>query len=150
MIWGVSTGADLADVTAALGTEYIDDSYGRQGSRILRRDYGLFEATFVGEPKWICKSITVEVHRAAPHPELVEEVLERHRLNFPRYTTWEEVKHELLNLVDAVEIVEIEPQAGYKSFSVDGGKTKIYIVSNSEYGRGDLPGDGDVWKIEMS
>lgn len=65
-IVGLSAGMNTAEFDAALvGVEYLEEpGTGRRRSSILRRDYGLLEATFRTDGSdWWCDSIIVEFHR---------------------------------------------------------------------------------------
>lgn len=146
-IFGLKVGDHIASVAAAMGDKYIDDLSGKWGHKTLRRDYGLLEVTF-NEPDWSCTWITLELHRTASRPELIEETSERFGVAFSQYLPWAEVRHELQDAGTLDELIEVEPQDGYKSFALGGGKTILRVVSDPGAERGALPGDNDIWALE--
>lgn len=139
-VLGISGGVGLAEVTAKLGAGDVEEVHGRRkGRRLLRRDCGLFEVTFDGEPEWLSVWITMEVHRAASRPELRKEAIDRFGLQLARYTPWEQVKDRMSREVDLSRLEECEFQPGYRSYSVNEGKSIIRVVSDNSAVRGDFP-----------
>jgi hypothetical protein len=147
--FGLAPGSNISDVTATLGSDYVEQRYGRGDQRLLRRDYGLLEVTFVNEPDWRCAWLTVELQRLASHEELIVEAHEKHGVSFSRYTSWSEVRSALDALPQVIQLKEVERQAGFQSFSVNDGSAVIRIVDSRDSAREEFPGDGDVWGLEI-
>jgi hypothetical protein len=148
-VFEVAPGTSISEVTRNLGEDFIEQQYGRRGKRLLRRDHGLVEVTFTGEPSWACAWLAVEIQRLAFHDELIAEVFDRHGVSFSRYTGWSEVESALAVPPGGVRYEEVEPQDGFRAFRVNGGPAVIRVVDDRDSQRGDLPGDGDVWGIEI-
>lgn len=128
----------------------MEELHGRQGSRLLRRDYGLFEATFAGEPAWRCSSIIVEVHRLASTEDVAGEMSQVEGLDLPSYIPWADVR-EALNVSGTLMPVRQSGRDGdYEVFRVPGSAVTVHVMADSESRRSVFPGPGDVWSISLS
>ncbi len=67
--------ADVEFDAALIGVEYLEEAgSGRRKSSVLRRDYGLLEASFRTDGvNWRCDSIIVEFHRLLTDSKLAVE-----------------------------------------------------------------------------
>ncbi|WP_329611697.1 hypothetical protein [Kitasatospora herbaricolor] len=149
-IFGIGIGAQLHDFEQAIGFDHVDDVQGRQGRRLMRRDYGLLEVTFDGEPGWKCRWISVEVHRFSRSIGLIEEVRELTGVDFSQYTPWADVQREFERLVPCVSIQPPIIQGGHQEFHLRDLGVTVQVVHDRKYMRGDFPGFGDIWSIGLS
>ncbi|MFJ2777929.1 hypothetical protein [Kitasatospora sp. NPDC087315] len=149
-VFGLGVGARLRDVESAIHLDHVDDVQGRRGKRLMRRDYGLLEVTFGGEPDWECRWISVEVHRFSTSPDLIGEARELMGVEFSQYTAWSDVQCEFNRLADGALIQSPIVQHGYKVFRSRGLGLTVQVVDDRECIRGDFPGFGDVWSIEVA
>ncbi|GII91907.1 hypothetical protein [Sinosporangium siamense] len=149
-VFGVSAGASREAIAEGLGRDFAEEVGGRSGLRVMRRDYGLIEATFSEEREWTCTWMRIELHRLALQENLLHEALMRHGIAFENYTPWSGV----LSVLDVTyafpQPQEFRSGPGNRSFSVDEGHTIALTVDDSDTERNDYPGNGDIWAIEMS
>jgi hypothetical protein len=124
---GVGVGSSPAEAEAHLG-ENVRQVHGREPHRYLRLDFGLVEATFSGEPDWMCQWFSIHTHRLGEAPGLTEEVREKHGLEFFHAVTWGQLSPEVRHSADRID----PPQHGGSSqtltrYRVPGVKANIYL-----------------------
>ncbi|MYW15071.1 hypothetical protein GT039_05575 [Streptomyces sp. SID2955] len=148
-LFGSKVGSGLAALDPAVPLTYVDDVTGRQGSRTLRRDYGLFEVTCGGDPDWTCQAFSLEVHRLLHLPRLRDELRDRLDIRFERFTRWTDVQraHERIPGAGALEVLDETP--GYRLFRDRASGVTVHVVHDPSAVRGDFPGHDDVWSLEI-
>lgn len=99
---GVGPGSSPAEAEEHLGAA-VRQLHGRRPHRFLRLDFGLVEATFTGEPDWVCHWLSINTHRLADIPSLAEECAERYGLTFSERVTWGQLSPEIRNRADLVD-----------------------------------------------
>ncbi|MFI6862177.1 hypothetical protein ACIBKZ_20135 [Streptomyces sp. NPDC050421] len=146
---GARTGDGLDGLASVTPFPYVDDLTGRRDSRILRRDYGLFEVTCGGEPDWVCLSFSLEVHRLLRLPELREEVREQLGVRFEPFTNWADVRREHARIPGSGDLEVLDGTAGYRAFRERSTGTTVQVVHDPSAGREEFPGHGDVWSVDL-
>jgi hypothetical protein len=98
---GVGAGSPLAEVENRLGAS-VRQFHGRKPNRFIRVDFGLVEVTFDGESDWVCRWLSIHMHRFDGFPEMAVEVLERYDLDFSGAVTWEQLSPEVRQAAEPV------------------------------------------------
>ncbi|WP_371790340.1 hypothetical protein OG285_05590 [Streptomyces sp. NBC_01471] len=148
-LFGSRVGGELDGLAPVVPLPYVDDVTGRRNSRVLRRDYGLFEVTCVDEPDWACQAFSLEVHRLRHLSDLREKIRERLGILFEPFTNWSDVQreHERIPGIGTLEVVDETP--GYRVFLERSTGVKVQVVHDASAIRGEFPGHGDVWSLEI-
>ncbi|KUL46603.1 hypothetical protein ADL28_34420 [Streptomyces violaceusniger] len=144
---GVGIESSIGEVDEALKADFIeviDEEYGT-----LRRDYGFVELYFSGGPgEWVMTSGMIELHRlAADDHGMAAEWRRDTGVEFPEYCSWSELKGELSRTPGVPEL-DLRPQGGYLEYRAPETKVSVLVV-DSEEGRDDCPGRGDVWSLSL-
>jgi ribosomal protein S18 acetylase RimI-like enzyme len=144
-VCGIGVGSRLAEAADDIRLPYGDDVSGRRDNRTLRRDYGLFEVTCEADPEWVCRWVTLQVHRLSTMPGLRQTVSECLGVDFDRYTEWSKIEK-------MVEDWRKQPisYSGYQVFHSESTGVTVYVVDDQESVRADYPGHGDVWSIAIA
>ncbi|MER6223560.1 hypothetical protein ABT189_23880 [Streptomyces sp900105755] len=145
--FGIGDSPEAAD--SVLPLSYADDFTGRRNSRTLRRDYGLFEVTYGGDPDWVCQAISLEVHRLLHLPDLREEVHERLGVRFEPFTSWTDVQREYERIPGSGALEVIEGSPGYRILRKRSVGASVHVLDDPGAVRGEFPGHGDVWSLEI-
>ncbi|MEU8844468.1 hypothetical protein AB0D97_36125 [Streptomyces roseus] len=146
---GVRPGVKLAEVQQLLPFKYVEEIHGRRrGSRAMRLDYGLLEVTFGNEPDWTCRSLQVEVHRLAGSPAICEEARALAGLEFAPYTPWSDVKGQL-DVLGYDHTINASTSPGYQVFGLTESGVSLRVVNDVSCPRGEYPGHGDIWSLEI-
>lgn len=98
---GVGAGSPLAEVEKRLGVG-VRQIHGRKPNRFLRVDFGLVEVTFDGETDWVCRWLTIHLHRLDEISGMAAEVLERYDLDASAAVTWEQMSPEVRQAAEPV------------------------------------------------
>lgn len=85
---GLRPGSAVAEADLALPADFIEEG-GPDGT--LRRDYGLIELYFSGEPDPVLTGGSLELHRLPGDPALAAEWSAATGADFAPYTAWSEV-----------------------------------------------------------
>lgn len=146
---GCGIGDRLEGAESVIPLSYVDDVTGRRNSRTLRRDYGLFEVTYGGDPDWMCQALSLKVHRLLHSPDLRDEARDRLGIRFEPLTKWADVQREYERIPGngALEVLEESP--GYRVFRKRSVGASVHVVHDPSAERGDFPGHGDVWSLEI-
>jgi hypothetical protein len=94
MFLGVGAGSPLVEVEKRLGVG-VRQIHRRKPNRFLRVDFGLVEVTFDGEPDWVCRWLTIHMHRLDEVRGMAAEVLEKYDLDVSGGVTWEQLSPEV-------------------------------------------------------
>lgn len=146
---GLGPGDEIGSFDARLHLSYVEESRGKGTSRTVRRDYGLFEAAF--EPGWgmRCSSMLIEVHRLAAEDGLPFECRSVDGVELPRLVAWSELRRFL-------EQAGVFPAGGtghqegeFVRYELPKRGTVVHVLNDAQARRGALPGDGDVWSIDL-
>ncbi|MFI5674820.1 hypothetical protein [Streptomyces cellulosae] len=98
---GIGAGSPLAEVEKRLGVG-VRQIHRRKPNRFLRVDFGLVEVTFDGEPDWVCRWLSIHMHRLDDVPGVAMEVLERCDLDFSGAVTWGQLSPETRQAAEPV------------------------------------------------
>ena len=147
-VMGAGPGSPPEQVEDRLGAGYLDDL--DEGADVLRRDYGLIELTFVQAPAWVCKLVSIQVHRLARgDPAVVPPVIRSEHGPFPPTVG-------LAALIKTIRArgrdLEERPAGGdrrYVCYVVAGTTSEIYAVRDRAWPGADRPGADDVWSISL-
>ncbi|MEW2065040.1 hypothetical protein AB0899_30530 [Streptomyces sp. NPDC007002] len=146
---GFRVGARLSEVAEYMPLQYADDIQGKRENRVLRRDYGILEATCIDQPDWVIQSVTIQVHRLASLPGLRRSMSEILQVDCEPYIAWREVEGEIRKRAD-LRLVERELNyPGYRFVHADSTGVSAYVVKDPEVERGTYPADGDLWSLEI-
>lgn len=146
---GIEIGDGLERIDSVVPLSYVDDLTGRGKSRTLRRDYGLFEVSCVGNPDWTCQAMMLEIHRLRHLPDLMGEVREELGIQFDPFTKWADVQREY-DLIPGNRVLEVNDETSeYRVFRQRSTGVSVRVVHDSNAGRGEYPGHGDVWGLEI-
>ncbi|WP_127469795.1 hypothetical protein [Streptomyces sp. B27] len=148
-ISGFGVGGSLEQLDSLIALSYVDDFSGKKDSRILRRDYGLFEVSLGGHPDWTCRALTLEVHRMSHSSELRDEIYERLGVRFESFTSWSDVLRDygLIPGSRTLEVLDESPE--YRVFGERSVGASVHVVNDPSAARGEAPGFGDVWSLEI-
>lgn len=100
---GIGPGSTPMEVQKRLGAA-ARQLHGSKPHRLLRLDFGLVEATFAGEPDWLCQWVSVHTHRLAEMPSLAGECAERFGLEFSETVAWGQLSPEVRDIADLVDM----------------------------------------------
>ncbi|MFD7015376.1 hypothetical protein [Streptomyces sp. NPDC059928] len=148
-VFDFSVGVKLAEVDKKITLDYIEEIQGRPGKRSIRRDYGLFEATFGAEPEWVCRSIVLEIHRLASMPDLAGKVRGLTGVDLAPYTAWLDVKGELRNLDSRQTFDPASVTQEYRTYRSKTTGASIHVIDDPASERGTYPGHGDIWSLDI-
>jgi hypothetical protein len=148
-VFGLRVGDSVDRFDADLRLGFIDELHGRRGSRLLRRDYGLFEATFSDEASWRCTGIIVEVNRLAATDEIAAEIQEVAQVELPRYTSWADTRAVLDVSESASPLREVGRDGDYELYSLPQSGTTAHVIADPNSSRSESPGFGDLWSITL-
>ncbi|CAM5574418.1 hypothetical protein SANTM175S_08894 [Streptomyces antimycoticus] len=90
----------------------------------------------------------IELHRlAADDHGMAAEWRRDTGVEFPEYCSWSELKGELSRTPGVPEL-DLRPQGGYLEYRAPETKVSVLVV-DSEEGRDDCRGRGDVWSLSL-
>ncbi|MEU8268617.1 hypothetical protein AB0B89_15785 [Sphaerisporangium sp. NPDC049002] len=148
-VLGLRIGSRAEEVERVLGPDFLDDP----GRGTLRRDYGLVEFGFERDHGWMCRVISIQVHRlAGQQGDTVPTRLREKYGSFAPYVPYEILAPALASYGYTTHIDRQEsPYPGLRVLQVDQTGTEIVVVADKEAERaGGRPGHGDVWSISLS
>ncbi|MFI6682441.1 hypothetical protein [Streptomyces sp. NPDC050485] len=148
-VFDFSIGGKLALVEKKITLDYIEEIQGRRGARTLRRDYGLFEATFGDESEWVCRSIILELHRLASMPDLADKIRELTGVDLAPYTAWTDVEDELQRLASRQPFDPSTVTQEYRTYRSRKTGATVHVIDDPSSERGVYPGYGDVWSLDI-
>ncbi|MGW8352780.1 hypothetical protein [Streptomyces wedmorensis] len=147
---GLRIGSTLEEVDQAFRHPFVD-VVGEEGEW-LRRDYGLVEFAFnpepEPEPEWVVATATIQLHRLASDDDLARAWARSMGVEFPRYTSWEELRDEL-SRTHGVPELEITDQGGFLQYRAASSNVSVLVVDYEDEERGYRVGDGDVWGLDL-
>ncbi|WP_371636066.1 hypothetical protein OHB11_19850 [Streptomyces zaomyceticus] len=145
---GLRIGAALDEVDRAFRHPFVD-VVGEE-REWLRRDYGLVEFAFnpEPEPEWVMASASIQLHRLAADDGLARSWARSTGVEFPRYTSWEELRDELSRTYGVPEL-EITDQGGFLQYRAVSSNVSVLVVDGEDEERGHHVGDGDVWGLDL-
>lgn len=149
-IIGISVGSRLESLDFSPPLSYVDESTGRRGSRVLRRDYGLFEVTYGGSPDWTSRALSLELHRLAHLPDLRDEVREKMGIHFEPFTKWADVQREFERIPGSSTLQVLDGDGEYRIFQNRSVGVSVHVIDDTDAIRGDFPGYGDVWGMAIT
>ncbi|MET9468613.1 hypothetical protein ABZY44_28250 [Streptomyces sp. NPDC006544] len=135
----------MAEADLALPVGFIEED-GPGG--MLRRDYGLVELYFSGEPDRILTGGSLELHRLPGDPALAAEWSSATGVDFAPYTAWSEVKGALAAAGLAEAALECTTQGDYLEYRNPDTKVSVLVVDGEDE-RDDWPGHGDLWSVSL-
>lgn len=146
-ILGTGIGDSPGVMQEQLGSDYLDDLY----EGIKRRDYGLVEFSFQNENGWVCRGISIQVHRlSGGGADLVpESVLARYG-EFDRYVELEGLISGLRSRNIDESMIQRVVVRGFDEVRIASCHAVAYAVNDTNCKRGLKPGIGDVWTISIS
>jgi hypothetical protein len=145
---GVGRGSLLAQAEAALGEDFLDDLHRKK--RLLRRDYGLVELTFVRRPDWVCAAVSIQVHRlASGAPEVVPRPVRDSHGDFPRTVPFAPLAEAVRQKGHDVRAAPAEADRSFLEYQVEGTTTQIYVVREDAPQAAPPNRAGDVWSISL-
>ena len=102
-VMGLRPGVSPDQVESVLGDQFFDDTDRRK--RRLRRDYDLIEFFFERDTstEWICRSISIQVHRLAYNIATPPNTLRKKYGEFPSYIPFSELSQKLVELNKTIE-----------------------------------------------
>nr|WSX49380.1 hypothetical protein OG409_10700 [Streptomyces sp. NBC_00974] len=142
---GLRTGSAVAQADLALPVDFIEED-GPGG--MLRRDYGLIELYFSGEPDRVLTGGSLELHRLPGDPVLAAEWSSATGVDFAPYTAWSEVEGALAAAGLAVGALECTTQGDYLEYRNPDTKVSVLVVDGEDE-RDDWPGHGDLWSVSL-
>lgn len=152
-VLGLSTGmADVEFDAALIGVEYLEEAgSGRRKSSVLRRDYGLLEASFRTDGvNWRCDSIIVEFHRLLTDSKLAVEWESLIGERLSAAPMWGAVEKKCLTEVASPDSwVSGGMDGDFKTFGFPNSRVMahVFLVSDEEsLDRGD---PGRLWSLEI-
>ncbi|WP_159047932.1 hypothetical protein [Streptomyces sp. WM6378] len=148
-VFDFSVGAKLAAVDKKITLDYIEEFQGRRGKRSLRRDYGLFEVTFIGEPEWVCQSVVLEIHRLSSMPDLADKVKGLTGIDLAPYTAWSDVEDELQRLGGSQPFDPPSVTQEYRTYRSKTTGVSVHVIGDPASARGVYPGHGDIWSLDI-
>lgn len=126
---GVGAGSPLAEVEKRLGAG-VRQLHGRKPNRFLRVDFGLVEVTFDGEPDWLCRWLTIHMHRLDEVPGMAAEVLESYELDFSGAVTWGQLSPKVRQAAEPVVPTAAEglrPSVAPPRYSIPTVKATVHL-----------------------
>jgi hypothetical protein len=148
-IFSLGVGDGIPAFDARLRFDRFEEGHGGNGSRMLRRDYGLFEARFVGPHSWRCSNLIVEVHRLASIAALAEELRRLEDLSLPQYVAWVDVQEAVHQAGKSSLLRGLERAGASARYGVI--ETGAVVdVNDDGSARTDRPGSGDIWSISLT
>ncbi|MEV7671107.1 hypothetical protein [Streptomyces sp. NPDC088752] len=149
-LYGLRVGSTLDEVDRALPHPFVD-VVGEEGAW-LRRDYGLVEFAFNPEPgsgsEWVVATVTVQLHRLASDEDLTRAWARSTGVDFPRYTSWEELRDEL-SRTHGIPELKVTDQGGFLQYRAASSNVSVLVVDDGGEERGHRVGDGDVWSLDL-
>ncbi|MCJ0869130.1 hypothetical protein [Streptomyces sp. AP-93] len=142
---GLRPGSAVADADLALPVDFIEEE-GAGGS--LRRDYGLVELYFSGEPDPVLTGGSLELHRLPGDPALAAEWSSATGVDVAPYTAWSEVEGALAAAGLAAVALECTTQGDYLECRNPDTKVSVLVVDGEDE-RDDWPGHGDLWSVSL-
>ncbi|MFI1782624.1 hypothetical protein [Streptomyces rubiginosohelvolus] len=146
---GVKVGDNIEKFDFAIPLSHLDDVSGRGSSRTLRRDSGLLEATFGGSPDWSCQALSLQIHRMVHSKDLRDEVFEKLNARFEPFTSWADIQFEYDRIPGSLPLDELDEAPDYRILQNRTSGVSVHIVNDSQAVRGDYPGTGDIWSLEI-
>ncbi|MCA2217994.1 hypothetical protein [Jidongwangia harbinensis] len=150
-VLGLSAGVPTAEFDAALaGIEYLEEpGTGRRKSSILRRDYGLLEATFRKDgADWRCDSIIVEFHRLLTDNKLTFEWEPIVGERFSTAPRWDVVEKILTEVAPPESWVSGGCDNDFRLFGFPNSYVMAHVLVSDEESLD--PGDPDqLWSLEI-
>ncbi|WP_055602434.1 hypothetical protein [Streptomyces aureus] len=145
---GLRIGSTLDEVDRAFRHPFVD-VVGEQ-REWLRRDHGLVEFAFnpQPEPEWVVATASIQLHRLASDEDLARTWARNTGVEFPRYTSWEEVRDEL-SRTHGVPELKITGQGGFLQYRAASSRVSAYVVDAGDEERGYRVGNGDVWGLDL-
>ncbi|MFE7597487.1 hypothetical protein [Streptomyces sp. NPDC057494] len=145
---GLRIGATLEEVDRTLRHRFVDVV--GEGGEWLRRDYGLVEFAFNPEPgpEWVMATATIQLHRLASDEDLARAWARSMGVEFPRYTSWEELRDEL-SRAQGVPELKITDQGGFLQYRAAFSNVSVLVVDAEDEERGYRVGNGDVWSLDL-
>ncbi|WP_432147511.1 hypothetical protein [Streptomyces sp. bgisy029] len=147
-IFGFSVGSALAEIEVDIPLRYIEEVTDDGAESLLRRDYGFFEVTCAGGPDWRCRWISIEIHRLASSPEVIAAAVEALGVEFAPYIPWSEVHEDYLRN-EIAPALDLKSPEGYRVFRNTSTGVSVHVVDDLNEGRGELPGNGDIWSMDI-
>ncbi|WP_331764069.1 hypothetical protein OG944_38675 (plasmid) [Streptomyces anulatus] len=148
-VCGVKVGDSVERFDGAVPLSHVDDVSGRGNSRTLRRDSGLLEATFGGSPAWSCQALSLQIHRMVHSKNLRDEVSDKLDTRFEPFTSWADVQFEYDRIPGSSPLDVLGEAPDYRILQNRTVGVSVHIVNDSHAVRGDYPGIGDIWSLEM-
>ncbi|PKV88515.1 hypothetical protein [Streptomyces sp. TLI_146] len=148
-LFGFSVGVKLVEAEKTITLDYIEEIQGRRGARMLRRDYGLFEATFGDESDWTCRSIILEIHRLASMPDLADKIRDQTGIDLASYTEWADVENELHHPSGCLPFDSSTVTQGDRIFRSQKTGVTVTVIDDPSSERGPYPGHGDIWGLDI-
>ncbi|MFF3214980.1 hypothetical protein ACFYYB_30610 [Streptomyces sp. NPDC002886] len=142
---GLRPGSAVAEADRALAVDFVEEG-GPGGA--LRRDYGLVELYFAGEPDRVLTGGSLELHRLPGDPALAAEWSAATGVDFAPYTAWSEVAGALAAAGLAEGDLERTTQGDYLEYRNPDIKVSVFVV-DGEDGRDGWPGHGDLWSVSL-
>ncbi len=143
---GLRIGSTLDEVDRAFRHPFVD-VVGDEGEW-LRRDYGLVEFAFNPGPEWVMATASVQLHRLASDDGLARAWAQSMGVEFPLYTSWEEVR-DALSRTGGVPELKVTDQGGFLQYRAASSNVSILVVDGEDEERGYRVGNGDVWSLEL-
>lgn len=142
---GLRPGSAVAEADLALPVDFIEEN---DPGGMLRRDYGLVELYFSGEPTRVLTGGSLELHRLPGDPALAAEWSSATGVDFAPYTPWAEVKGAIATAGLDEAALECTPQGDYLEYRNPGTRVSVLVV-HGEDERDDWPGHEDVWSVSL-
>ncbi|MFJ5828005.1 hypothetical protein [Streptomyces sp. NPDC093089] len=145
---GLRIGSTLDEVDRAFRLPFVDVV--GEGKKWLRRDYGLVEFAFNPEPgpDWVVATASIQLHRLASDDDLARAWARSTGVEFPRYTSWEQVRAEL-SRTGGVPELKTTDQGGFLQYRAASSNVSVLVVDDEDEERGYRVGDGDVWALDL-
>lgn len=148
-LFGSEVGDGIDGLADAVPFPYADDVTGRRGSRVLRRDYGLFEVTCESSPDGVIQALSLEVHRLLHRPDLRDEVHRRLGIRFEPYTNAADVQRAYERIPGPGPLDVLVETPGYRVLRNRSVGVAVQVVDDPGATREGFPGHGDVWKLDI-
>jgi hypothetical protein len=150
-VLGLTVGMTTADFDARLGSlSYLEEcASGRRKSSLLRRDYGLLEATFrADQSAWVCQSIAVEFHRLCTNGELATEYAPFIGEKLPTRFGWDAVEKSLAKVAPKIIWVQVGQDKSFRTFSFAESCVLAHVLIDDELLSTDEK-SGRLWSFEI-
>ncbi|WP_194891269.1 hypothetical protein [Catenulispora pinisilvae] len=146
-ILGSGIGDPPGAMQEALGSDYLDDLY----KGIKRRDYGLIEFAYQNDNGWVCRGVSIQVHRlAGGGADLVPEPVLASYGAFGRYVELDGVVEGLHGRGVGEDMIQRVAGRGFDELRIASCRATAFAVNDLNCERGTKPGIGDVWTISIS